>query len=615
MVEPVAISHPKRPHAEPRLASLWAHARLMSLSVGIIVFVISGLCPTALSARADTATQPQAHTEQEPEEASPRQPARLARARTAMIATNHPAATKAGRAVLEAGGTAIDAAIAAQAVLGLVEPQSSGLGGGGFILYWDAATRRLISYDGRERAPQAAGPGRFLGADGQPMERGAAIRTGLSIGVPGLAALLDHAHKRHGRKPWPSLWQPAIQLADKGFPVSPRLHALLERRKARGFGDAARGYFFDARGNPHPVGHVLPNPDLARTMRAIAEGGAAAFYTGALADELMAGLQSRFTPPSDMARDDLAHYRVIEREPVCAPYRGLKVCSMGPPSSGGIAIGQILGLLAPFDLGTTPLNPRALHLIAEAQKLAYADRNAYIADPGFTALPDGLLAARYLDGRRSALRTFSAQSQAAPGQPDPTRDPSSDATMESRGTTHISVVDADGNALAMTTTIEAGFGAREMVAGFLLNNQLTDFAFFNADRAGRPLANRLAAYKRARSTMSPTLVFGPDGRPIIVTGSPGGTRIILYVIKTLVAVIDWGLDIQTAIALPNFGSRNGPFELEVGDHVPRMIAPLRALGHEVRAQDMTSGLNGIVITPEGLFGGVDPRREGFADGY
>lgn len=536
-----------------------------------------------------------------------------ATARRFMVAAAHPLAAEAGRDMLRRGGNALDAAIAVQMALNVVEPQSSGIGGGGFLLHWDAGAGRLTSYDGRETAPAGATENRFLDAGGAPMDWRRAAATPLAVGVPGLPAMLALAHADHGRLAWRDLFEPAIRLARDGFPLSPRLHALLAWRGAGAFSAPARALFFDAEGHPRPAGHRLTNPALADTFERLAAGGAAAFYTGPVAADILAALAAAPGARSEMTAADLAGYAARRRAPVCVPYRGFGVCGMGPPSSGGLTLAQMLILLDAFDLGDGP-SPRAVHLVAEAGKLAYADRGRYIADADFVPVPQGLTDPRYLDGRRALIDPGRAMPPAAPGRPAGALPGGIDETRETPGTSHVSIIDADGNAVSLTSSIETAFGSGLMTRGFLLNNQLTDFSFRPRDADGRPVANRPAGGKRPRSSMAPVLVFAADGTLKAALGSPGGSRIILYVAKALVAMIDWRMDPQAAAGLAAFGSRNGPLELEAGAAADRLEEPLRRFGHDVVRPVMTSGLNIVEVVPEGLRGGSDPRREGVALG-
>ena len=540
-----------------------------------------------------------------------------ARAERHMIAAANPYAARAGLEILREGGSAVDAAIAAQMVLNLVEPQSSGIGGGGFMLAFDAGDGRLRAYDGRETAPATATPELFIGADGAPLGFYDAVIGGRSVGVPGLVAMLEDAHRRHGRLSWSRLFEPAIVLAEQGFPISPRLHALISEAPGVDRYADARAYFFTADGAPKPIGARLANPALAATLRAIAAGGAEAFYRGAIAADIVAAVRGAEGNPGLMTLDDLAGYDAKELDAVCRPYRQWRICGMGPPSSGGVTTLGIMGLLEGFDLAAlAPGSAEAVHLISEASRLAYADRARFLADSDFVAVPvRGLLDRTYLAGRAAVIDPARSMGEAAPGAP-----PYSDGALgaddpgtERFSTTHISVVDADGNAVSMTTSIESAFGSRLMVRGFLLNNQITDFSFRPAVD-GMPVANRVAPGKRPRSSMAPTLVFDADGRLMLVVGSPGGSRIIGYVVQTLIAVLDWGLDVRRAVALPHHTNRNGPVDLEQDTALAALEAALVDRGHEVRVRPLTSGLHAIAIVPRGLEGAADPRREGVALG-
>ncbi|MBK8740182.1 MAG: gamma-glutamyltransferase [Betaproteobacteria bacterium] len=540
--------------------------------------------------------------------------------RRAMIATANPLATDAGFRILAQGGSAVDAAVAAQLVLNLVEPQSSGIGGGAFIVHHQGRTGKLAAYDGRETAPAAATPERFLGKDGKPLTFADAVVGGRSVGVPGTLRVLELAHAKHGRLPWASLFAPAIELAERGFPLSARLHGALGNEKALVRDAAARAYFYQGDGKPHPVGHLLRNPEFAATLRQIATGGADAFYRGDIARDIVAKVRAHPVNPGDMTEADLAGYQAKERAPVCGPYRAYKVCGMPLPSSGGMTVLQMLGMLERFDLSRLePGSLFAAHLFAEAGALAYADRGRYMADPDFVPPPPGLLDGDYLHARAWLIRPGQALGRAQPG--DPQTAPrqrkvawADDASLEFPSTSHLSIVDRYGNALAMTTTIEDIFGSRQMVRGFLLNNELTDFSFAPSE-GGKPVANRVEAGKRPRSSMAPTIVFDRAGRVHAVLGSPGGSAIINYVAKALVGMLDWKLDPQRAIDLPNMGSRNfGYVELEKDTAAAALEPKLRALGHDVRVISHTSGLQAIARTARGWTGGADPRREGTVRG-
>ncbi len=534
-----------------------------------------------------------------------------------MVAAANPLAADAGREILRAGGSAVDAAIAVQLVLNLVEPQSSGIGGGAFMVHWDQARGKTTTLDGREIAPSAAKPERFLLPDGRPQPFMAAVIGGRSVGVPGTVRLLEDAHKRWGKLPWAAVFAPAIKLAEEGFSISPRLNGLLSREQALRSDPVARAYFYDAEVKPKAVGETLRNPAFAATLRTIAAGGAAAFYAGPIAQDVVATVTGHPTSPGDMTLADLAAYRTVEREPVCGVYRVYTICGMGPPSSGALAVQQILGLVERFDLARMGPGANAAHWISEAGRLAFADRNLYVGDPAFVDVPAaGMLDRGYLATRANLMSADRSMGTARAGEP-PRRRAQLLAPADDQieyGTSHISIIDGQGNAVSMTTTIEDGFGARIMTkGGFLLNNELTDFNFIPAVN-GVPVANRVEPGKRPRSSMAPTLVFDAFGRLYAVVGSPGGSQIIPYVAKTIIALLDWRLDPQQAVDLANFGSRNGPTEVERGTEAEGWATTLQARGHEVRAIEMTSGIQAIVVSPIGYLGGADTRREGVAIG-
>jgi gamma-glutamyltranspeptidase/glutathione hydrolase len=545
-------------------------------------------------------------------------------AKSFMVAAANPLAVEAGYTMLRQGGAAIDAAIATQLVLTLVEPQSSGIGGGAFLMYYDG--KNVQAFDGRETAPAAATETLFQNPDGSPISRTAGVVGGRSVGAPGVLRMLELAHRQHGKLPWKTLFGPAIALADKGFAVSPRLHALLAGDLHLRRDPTAAAYFYHD-GKPWPVGHVLKNPALATTLRAIAAGGADAFYEGPIARAIAHKVATYPGNPGLLTAADIAAYRPKTRPPVCSDYRAYTVCGMPPPSSGGIAIAQMLGILETRDMAAVaPVNgvlgAEAIHLFSEAGRLAYADRNRYAADTDFVPLPgrgvDGLIDKAYL-ARRARLIGERSLGVAPAGTP-PGMDVAwgRDNAIETASTSHIVVVDANGAGLSMTTSVEDAFGSRQMVAGFILNNQLTDFSFDSRDDAG-PVANRVQAGKRPRSAMSPTIVFErAGGKLVLAVGSPGGPAIINYVAKTLIATLDWGLNVQQAISLPNFGSRNGPTELETGRFTQAQQDALTARGHQLRSYEMNSGLQGIerimIHGEPWWFGGADPRREGVAKG-
>lgn len=540
----------------------------------------------------------------------------LGTAQRFMAAAANPLAAAAGRDILRRGGSAVDAAIAIQFVLNLVEPQSSGIGGGAFMVHWDETTRTVSTLDGRETAPQAARPNRFLGPDGKPMKFVDAVVGGRSVGVPGTVRLLEAAHQRWGKLPWSELAAPAIKLAEEGFTISPRLNGLLSLEKNLSKDPLAAAYFYEPDGTAKAVGTVLKNPAFAATLRRIAAVGADAFYSGPVAEDIVATVTGHATNPGDMTLADLSAYEVEEREPVCGEYRVWRICGMGPPSSGAIAVQQMLGVLETKDMARLGPGAEAAHWFSEAGRLAFADRGLYLADPAFLSVPvSGLTDRDYIRSRAGLVSPDKSMGIAKPGDP-----PNKRAMLLSpsngieNGTSHISVVDAQGNAVSMTTTIEDGFGSRLMTrSGFLLNNELTDFSFV-PEEDGKPVANRVEAGKRPRSSMSPTLVFDAFGRLYAVVGSPGGSQIIGYVAKTLVALLDWKMDPQRAVEFPNFGSRNGPTEIEAGTEAEGWKPALEAKGHQVRVIDLNSGIQAIVKTPEGYLGGADGRREGVAIG-
>jgi len=531
-----------------------------------------------------------------------------------MVAAANPLAAQAGREILAAGGSAVDAAVAVQLVLNLVEPQSSGIGGGAFMVFWDGKT--MTTLDGRETAPAAAKPERFLGPDGKPMKFYDAVVGGRSVGVPGTLRLLEAAHRNWGKLPWRQVMEPAIRLAEEGFAVSPRLNGLLTQEKYLQNDPIARAYFYEADGKPKAVGTVLKNPAFAQTLRTIADKGADAFYTGEIAQDIVATVTGHPTNPGDMTLEDLKGYKVQEREALCGTYRTYRICGMAPPSSGQLAVQQIMGILETQDMASMKPGPEAVHWIAEAGRLAYADRALFVADPAFVNVPvKGLTDPGYIKSRAALVDPNKSMGKAKPGDPPFQKTflwGSSDGIEY--GTSHISIVDRNGHAVSMTTTIEDGFGARLMTkSGFLLNNELTDFSFATTED-GKPIANRVEAGKRPRSSMAPTIVLDSSGKLYAVVGSPGGSLIINYVVKTLVGILDWKLDPQVAADLPNVGSRNGPTELEAGTEAEGWKAALEAKGHEVKLIDQNSGIHAIVVTPAGLVGGADSRREGVAIG-
>ena len=559
------------------------------------------------------------------------------------VAAANPLATDAGLQVLRAGGSAIDAAVAVQMVLTLVEPQSSGIGGGAFMLH--STGGKVEAFDGRETAPAGVDEKLFIGADGKPMAFYDGVVGGRSVGVPGTVKMLEVAHQQYGRLPWAQLFVPAITLAESGFKVSPRLATLLKSEVHLKKDPPAAAFYYKPDGTALEAGELLKNPALADVLRQIAAKGASAMHEGAIAQAMVTKVQGHPSNPGKLAMSDLASYQVKKREPICSDYAAAhsayKICGMPPPSSGAITVGQILGILANTNAatmppatgmggvpGTTAQTPSAdwLHLYTEASRLAFADRAQYLGDPDFVTAPGGnwmsLLAPDYLAERAKLIAQQpggQSMKTAKPGVPGPVK--TAYAPMPDQpeyGTSHISIIDGYGNAIAMTTTIEDAFGARQLTdggtgkaGGFLLNNELTDFSFAPSDAEGRSIANRVQPGKRPRSSMAPTLVFDKTtGQVVMSGGSPGGALIIHYTAKVLYGTLNWGLNAQQAIDLPNFGSLNGPSLLEEKRFAPATVEALRARGAEVREMNMTSGLQAIQRTDKGFFGGADPRREG-----
>ncbi|MBK9350461.1 MAG: gamma-glutamyltransferase [Sulfuritalea sp.] len=529
-----------------------------------------------------------------------------------MAVTANVNATDAALEILRLGGNALDAAIAAQWVLNLVEPQSSGIGGGGFLLHWDAARRRVSAWDGREAAPRAASADFALRADGSMAGYSELLATGKAVGAPGLVAMLDQAHRQHGKLRWERLFRPAIRLAENCFAVSPRLHLLLRDDPLLRSDPAARALYFRESGEPLQAGDTLCNPELAAMLRRIATGGADALHRGQAAERMVAVVADR---GGSLRAEDLRDYRPKTREPLCGPYRQWRVCGMPPPSSGGISVLQILGILEHSGLSSAqPAAADAAHYFAEAGRLAYADRARYLADPDYIEVPQrALVDSRYLRQRSRLLDSRRSIGIAKPGELPTHRAQADDDAPELPSTTHLSIVDQAGNAVALTSSIESAFGSRIQVDGYLLNNQLTDFSL-TAGRDGRTVANRLEPGKRPLSSMAPTFIFDAGGRLHAVLGSPGGSRIINYVARTIVSVLDGGLDPATAIAMPHVGNRNGATEVE-RSRFPEVVAQeLERRGHELQRGDMTSGLHVILRHANSWIGAADPRREGSAGG-
>ncbi|WP_339742573.1 gamma-glutamyltransferase family protein [uncultured Maricaulis sp.] len=534
----------------------------------------------------------------------------------AMVAAANPLAVEAGLDALRAGGDAIDAAIAVQTVLGLVEPQSSGLGGGAFMLYYDASTGDLTAYDGRETAPASATPTLFLDEDGQPLSFYDAVFSGHSVGAPGAIAMLALAHGDHGELPWANGFQAAIGLAENGFAVSPRLQGFIAGMAPRSPIDewpASRAYFFLEDGSALPVGYQLHNQAYADSARAIAADWRN-LYSGPLAAEIVQAVQAE-PRPGGLTQSDLAGYQALRREAVCRAYRQWTVCGMPPPASGGVTVNEILGLLEPYDMAATgPQTLEGWRRFIEASRLAYADRDAYVADPEFVTVPvEGLLASDYITTRSNLVAGAVATPHVVAGIPAGIAAPGVDATPDSPGTSHLVIVDNEGDVISMTTTVESVFGSQRMAGGFFLNNQLTDFSRIPIDADGQPIPNAPAAGKRPRSSMSPTIVFDANGHFVLATGSPGGSSIIAYTAKTLVGMLDWGLTPQQAIELPNVVANGDIVRIE--DGMPaNVLAGLQDLGFTLDAnRGENSGIHIVRRLEDGtLIGGADPRREGVA---
>lgn len=546
----------------------------------------------------------------QPEAATGRGDISQAQGRQHMVVTANPHASRAALEILRQGGSAVDAAIAAQMVLNLVEPQSSGIGGGAFLVVYQAQTGRTLAYSGREAAPATAGPDLFLDSQGQPQDFRAMVASGRGVGVPGLLRVLERAHQAHGRLPWRALFQRAIELAESGFPVSPRLHQLLVRDEALRRDPGARRYFYLPDGQALPVGFVLRNPDLAATLRRVAEEGVEAFYQGSLAEAMVAAVGAH-PRPGTLTVADLAGYQAQSGEALCRPYRHVGVCTV-PPPGGGTTVLQILGLLERFDLAQVrPGSAFFAHLFSEAGRLAYADRERYLADPAAVPVPvEGLLARTYLAQRGAGIGLAGSRGPALPGLPAGVF-PGGVApgqSLEQPSTSHMSIVDRQGNGVAMTSSIEDAFGSRILVAGFLLNNQLTDFSFTPG------VANAPGPGKRPRSAMAPAVVVDAGGGLVGLLGSPGGSRIPNYLAQTLVGLVDWGQSPAQAVAQPRVGSRNGATELEAGTSAEAAGPLLSALGHPVAVVDTTSGVHLVWRGGPGWLGAADPRREGLALG-
>lgn len=535
-----------------------------------------------------------------------------------IVTTANKHATHAGIEILQNGGNAIDASVAIQMVLNLVEPQSSGLGGGLFYLYYDMKTQKMLALDGREVVPQAADDKLFLQSDGTPKGFFEAVVGGKSVGVPGTLKALKTMHEKHGKLPWSELFVPAIRLAKNGFNVSPRLHYLLNKYDYLKNSPNARAYFYDENGNAVKEGAVLKNPAFAETLRQIAEQGIKPFYEGQIGQAIAKTVQNAHVNPGTLTIDDLKSYDVVHRDPLCIDYRDHKVCGL-PPVSGGICVMQILGVLENFDLKQVPLNSeKFIHLFSQSAKLVFADRALYLGDPDFVAVPvNSLIDKTYLK-KRSSLIGETDIGVAVAGDVKSKMGwhlkRGEDQSLELPSTSHFNVIDKEGNAVAITSTIENGFGSTLMTNGFILNNELTDFSFV-AMQDGLPVANRIQPGKRPRSSMSPLFVFDKEGKLVLLIGSAGGSRIIQNVAQTIVAVLDYGLDVQSAISLPHVVDLNsGKLELEENTTLVDLKDALEKRGHKVVIKDLNSGVHGIHVKDGKLTGGADPRREGFVLG-
>ena len=560
--------------------------------------------------------QAQKREDREPEAATGRTEKQAFSSKNFMVVAANPYASWAGKNILAKGGSAIDAAIAVQAMLTLVEPQSSGLGGGAFILYWDNQAKKLHTFDGREMAPKGVSPDIFMQGKDKPMPWIDAVVGGKSVGVPGVLKALSTAHKEFGKLPWDSLFNDTIDKSLQGFKVSARLASLLAadiHPGLRKFPDASSYFYPD--GKPLEKDSLRRNSALGRTLMRIASEGESAFYQGDIAAKIANAVQFATINPGVLSEEDLADYVAIKRQPVCGLYKMYQVCGMAPPSSGGVNVLQILRTLEPFNLAQyQPNDAQAIHLFTQASKLAFADRDLYIADQDFSQLPfAALIRQSYLSERAKLIDKRKDMGTAFAGQPYPMLNLAQDNAYELSNTSHFSIVDSQGNAVSMTTSIEFAFGSGIFVEGFLLNNQMTDFSL-NPYRYNRPVLNRVEPRKRPRSAMSPTMVFDKEGQLTLLLGSPGGSRIIDYVTQTLIGVLDWNLDIQQAINLPHITNRNDYTALEKGTAAEGLATELKARGHEVKVIDLNSGLHGIQLKDGMLIGGADPRREGVAVG-
>lgn len=531
-----------------------------------------------------------------------------------MVVSGDVLASRAGDVMLAKGGNAVDAAIATQLVLNVVEPQASGIGGGGFLLYYDKKKGKMEAYDGRETAPQTASADMFLDSSGAALPYTEALKGGLSVGTPGLLRMLEQVHKDHGKLPWSVLFSPAITLAENGFPLSTRLHRLIESTPYIIQSKEVSALYFTPQNTVKPVGSVIKNPALAETFRMLATRGAKGFYTGKMADDIVKAVQHNAFRPGRLTQKDLAAYHAVKREPLCILYHDYSICTMPPPTSGGITVLQSLKMLEHSDASSLK-NPENIHRVMEAARLAFADRNEYVADCDYIPVPvAGMLAPGYIKQRSALISKDHALVQVDAGKLAWDKKCGSiQAATDHPSTTHMSIVDKEGNAVSMTSSIEYSFGSGLMVNGFFLNNELTDFAL-NPEKNGVKAANRIEPGKRPRSSMAPMLVFNKEGKLYLVVGSPGGSRIISYVLQTLLSVLDNKMPLNDAINQPHFATTGDAIELEENTPITQYLEPLKQMGHKVIIGDLTSGLHGILIKDHRLISGVDMRREGQAVG-
>ncbi|MYM61277.1 gamma-glutamyltransferase [Vibrio sp. OCN044] len=576
-------------------------------------FLTTCLLLTSVSVFADQAADSVA-----PEQSSGLETKQLVKAKDWMVTAANPLATQAGANILKQGGNAIDAMITTQLMLGLVEPQSSGIGGGAFLVYWDAKQKKLTTYDGRETAPLAATPQLFQDEHGQPMQFYDAVVGGRSVGTPGVVKLMWETHQKYGKLKWEQLFEPVIQVAKKGFAISPRLATLISKDAKRlSRFPTTKAYFFNPDGSAKKQGTILKNPAYANTLSSIANHGADAFYKGKIARDIVNTVKSAQGNPGVLAQQDFDTYKVKQREPVCSAYQSYDICGMGPPASGALTVNQILTMTQEFDLQAWgPENAKSWQVIADASRLAFADRGMYMADEDFVPMPtQGLVDSEYLKQRAKLITPGKALESVSAGSPPwgYARQQSPDESIELPSTSHFNIVDKEGNVVSMTASVENAFGSRLMTNGFILNNELTDFSF-RTHNNGEPIANRLEPGKRPRSSMAPTIIL-KDGQPYMAIGSPGGSRIIGYVAQAIIAHTQWGMDIQQAINQAHVLNRFGTLDIEQGTSAEELKPELERMGFEIKVGDLNSGLHAILINGRQLEGAADPRREGTAIGH